>query len=125
MTLILTAIFPLLLLATLVPSGFALLRHWTHPSRLTLEAFSAGFMLLVCGLVLPMSGWLALAWWAVLVLHLAGAGIATWRALTASAPHGPDLSARARAAAHPVGVRSLLGSGILWAVAALIALVGG
>lgn len=125
MNLLLTAIVPLFLLATLVPTAIAQLRHWTPPHRVLLEACSAGVLLILASLVLPISGWLAVAWWAVLALCAVGAGVATWRSWHHPAPAADDLTGRAAVNAHPVGARSVIGHAAVWLVAATVAVVGG
>lgn len=125
MTLLLTVIAPLFLLATLLPAAIAQLRHWTGPGRVLIEACGAGVVLIAGSLVLPMAGWTAIAWWAVLALCAAAAGVATWRASTRPAPRREDLAGRAAVNAHPVGARALLGNTAIWMLAAVVVLVGG
>lgn len=125
MTVLLTIIAPLFLLATLVPQAIAQLRHWTPPGRLVLETCSAAVLLIVGSLALPMTGWLVIAWWAVLALCAVGAGVATWRSWTRPAPAVGGLTGRAALNAQPVGTRSLLGHAGIWLIAVLIAIVGG
>lgn len=125
MNLLLTLVAPLFLLAMPTPAAIAQLRHWTHPGRVVLEACSAGVILLVASLVLPVAGWMAIAWWAVLVLCAVGASVATWRSWTRPAPAADDLAGRAAVNAHPVGTWSLVRNAGVWLVAALVAVVGG
>lgn len=125
MTLLLTVIAPLFLLATLVPGAVAQLRHWTGPGRVLLEACGAGVVLIAGSLALPMAGWMAIAWWAVLVLCAVAAGVATWRSSTRPAPRREDLAGRAAVNAHPVGTRTLAGNAAIWLLAVLVVLVGG
>lgn len=125
MNLLLTLIVPLFLLAMPVRAAFAQLRHWTHPLRVVLETCSAGMLLIVASLVLPISGWIAIAWWTVLVLCAIGAGVATWRSWIRPALAVEDLTGRAAVNTRPVGARSLVGNAGVWLVAALVAVVGG
>jgi len=123
--LLLTLVVPLFLLVMMVPAAVAQLRHWTHPGRVVLEACGAGVLLIVASLVLPITGWMAIAWWAVLTLCAAGAGVATWRTWHRPAPAADGLTGRAAVNAHPVGARSLVGNAAVWLVAAVVAVVGG
>lgn len=125
MNLLLTLVAPLVLLVMLVPASIGQLRHWTHPGRIVLEACSAGALLIVASLVLPISGWMAIVWWAVLALCATGAGVATWRSWHHPAPATDGLTGRAAVNAHPVGARSLSVNALIWLVAAGVALVGG
>lgn len=125
MTLLIGIIAPLFLLAALLPAAIAQLRHWTHPGRVVLEACSAGALLIVGPLVLPYAGWLAITWWATLVLSAVAAGVAGWRASARPAPDLEGLTGRAAVNAQPIGRRAVLGNAAVWLVAVLLALVGG
>lgn len=125
MTLLLEIVAPLFLLAPLPPAAIAQLRHWTHPGRVVLEACSAGVLLILGPLALPYTGWLAIAWWAVLLLCAVAAGVALWRVSARPAPHLEGLTGRAAVSAQPPGRRTVLWNAAVWLVVALAALVGG
>lgn len=117
----LSIVLPLGLMAALIPPAVRQLRGPTPPSRLLAEALTAGFVLLVCTLLVSMPWWLQILWWVTLVTVVAAVAVTTWRSLKAadegSQVQGPP--------GQPVSRGELVVNGVLWALMIVAALAGG
>ena len=117
----LTIVLPLGLMVTLIPSAVRQLRSPTPPSRLLAEVLTAGFVLLVCTLLVAMPWWLQILWWLVLVTVVAAVAATTWRSLK-TAEDGAQVPSLRRPA---VNRRELAFNGGLWTLMIVAALAGG
>lgn len=121
MSVALSIVLPLGLMAALIPPAVRQLRGPTHPSRLLAEALTAGFVLLVCTLLVSMPWWLQILWWLVLVTVVAAVAVTTWRSLR-TADDGSQVQGPP---GQPVSRRELALNGALWTLMIVAALAGG
>lgn len=121
MSVALSIVLPLGLMASLIPPAVRQLRSPTPPSRLLAEALTAGFVLLVCTLLVTMPWWLQILWWLVLVTVVTAVAVTTWRSLK-TAEDGAQIPRPQRPA---VSRRELALNGALWTLMIVAALAGG
>ena len=114
-------VLPLGLMASLIPPAVRQLRGPAHPARLLTEALAAGFVLLVCTLLVPMSWWLQILWWLTLLTAVAALVVSTRRSLKAT---GEGLQVQGRQG-RPVGRREFAVNAALWTPMLVAALFGG
>lgn len=121
MGVVFSVVLPLGLMAALIPPAVRQLRGPVHPSRVLAEALTAGFVLLVCTLLVSMPWWLQILWWVTLVTVVAAVAVTTWRSLNSAggSSQGQGLQDQ------PVSRRELAFNGVLWALMIVAALVGG